>query len=223
MSARHFCKQGHLHASAAGAKTCEAAWRHTTRKRLGTAALERELRPVLASARARRRRRNPAGVRIVYNRVLGGWFIVRGPHQTPISGRFNSKAAAKAWLAAPPSARRNPRGSAAARGAAGARARRRARRLPGRGYLRLPRDPRARQLALLRRLQAIGAGGRQRNPLPDPVLGTVLTRDELERVQALLEDGFTVLLQPLADQVVIATVDLDKLTALVGDPRASLH
>jgi len=38
------------------------------------------------------------GVRIVYNRLLGGWFIVRGPHQTPISGRFDSKEQARAHL-----------------------------------------------------------------------------------------------------------------------------
>jgi hypothetical protein len=36
--------------------------------------------------------------RIVFNRLLGGWFIVRGRHQTPIGGRFNSKAEALAHL-----------------------------------------------------------------------------------------------------------------------------
>ncbi len=36
--------------------------------------------------------------KIVFNRILGGWFVVRGPHQTPISGRFESRAAATAWL-----------------------------------------------------------------------------------------------------------------------------
>ena len=30
-------------------------------------------------------------IQIVHNKLLGGWFIVRGPHQTPIGGRFNSK------------------------------------------------------------------------------------------------------------------------------------
>lgn len=79
------------------------------------------------------------------------------------------------------------------------------------------------QLRALKRLQALGAGGRQRNPKGDPHLGSALTGDEIERVQALLEDGFTLLLQPLADQVVIATVDLEKITALIGDPRAALH
>jgi hypothetical protein len=29
---------------------------------------------------------------------LGGWFVVRGPHQTPIGGRFPSRAAALAYL-----------------------------------------------------------------------------------------------------------------------------
>lgn len=33
-------------------------------------------------------------VRIVFNKLLGGWFIVRGQHDTPIGGRFESKAAA---------------------------------------------------------------------------------------------------------------------------------
>lgn len=42
---------------------------------------------------------NPSGgVRIVHNKLLGGWYIVRGPHQTPISGRFGSKEAAQAHL-----------------------------------------------------------------------------------------------------------------------------
>lgn len=39
-----------------------------------------------------------SGVRIIHNRVLGGWFVVRGPHDTPISGRFDSKAEAQASL-----------------------------------------------------------------------------------------------------------------------------
>ena len=30
-------------------------------------------------------------IQIIHNKLLGGWFIVRGPHQTPIGGRFNSK------------------------------------------------------------------------------------------------------------------------------------
>jgi hypothetical protein len=39
-------------------------------------------------------------MRIIHNRLLGGWYIVRGPHQTPIGGRFNTKAEAKAFLQA---------------------------------------------------------------------------------------------------------------------------
>jgi len=42
---------------------------------------------------------DPTRVRIVHNKLLGGWFVVTGPHQTPISGRFDSKEEAKAWLA----------------------------------------------------------------------------------------------------------------------------
>jgi len=37
-------------------------------------------------------------VRIIFNRILGGWFIVRGRHDAPISGRFDSKAQALAHL-----------------------------------------------------------------------------------------------------------------------------
>ncbi len=37
-------------------------------------------------------------VRIVHNKLLGGWFVVRGPHQTPLSGKFATKAEAKASL-----------------------------------------------------------------------------------------------------------------------------
>lgn len=38
-------------------------------------------------------------MKIVFSAILGGWFVVRGPHHTPISGRFNSKEEAKQWLA----------------------------------------------------------------------------------------------------------------------------
>ena len=37
-------------------------------------------------------------LRIVFNRLLGAWYIVSGPHQTPIGGRFESRAAALAAL-----------------------------------------------------------------------------------------------------------------------------
>jgi hypothetical protein len=36
--------------------------------------------------------------RVIFNKLLGGWFIVRGPHQTPIGGRFESRVAALAHL-----------------------------------------------------------------------------------------------------------------------------
>ena len=38
------------------------------------------------------------GIKIVRNKLLGGWFVVRGPHHAPLSGKFNTKAEAKAWL-----------------------------------------------------------------------------------------------------------------------------
>jgi hypothetical protein len=37
-------------------------------------------------------------VRIIHSKILGGWFIVRGPHQTPIGGRFETRADALAHL-----------------------------------------------------------------------------------------------------------------------------
>jgi hypothetical protein len=37
-------------------------------------------------------------VRVVHNKLLGGHYIVRGPHQTPISGKFNSREEALAHL-----------------------------------------------------------------------------------------------------------------------------
>ncbi len=30
-------------------------------------------------------------VKIVHSKLLGGWYIVRGKYNTPISGRFESK------------------------------------------------------------------------------------------------------------------------------------
>jgi hypothetical protein len=39
-------------------------------------------------------------MKIIHNRLLGGWFIVRGPHQTPISGRFDTREQALAAHAA---------------------------------------------------------------------------------------------------------------------------
>ena len=37
-------------------------------------------------------------VKVVYNKLLGGWYIVRGPHHAPIGGRFATKADAVAHL-----------------------------------------------------------------------------------------------------------------------------
>jgi hypothetical protein len=45
-----------------------------------------------------RRQAAGGGVKVVHNKMLGGWFVVRGPHQTPLSGRFDSKAEAEASL-----------------------------------------------------------------------------------------------------------------------------
>jgi len=42
-------------------------------------------------------------MKVIYNSILSGWFIVRGAHQTPISGRFDTKELALAHLR-----RRNP-------------------------------------------------------------------------------------------------------------------
>ena len=42
-------------------------------------------------------------MKVVYNALLGAWYIVRGAHQTPISGRFETRESALAHLR-----RRNP-------------------------------------------------------------------------------------------------------------------
>ena len=42
-------------------------------------------------------------MKLIFNPILNGWYIVRGRHQTPISGRFETKEAALAHLR-----RRNP-------------------------------------------------------------------------------------------------------------------
>jgi hypothetical protein len=70
-------------------------------QRIGQPLSEHPTRAVLPT------RRNPGGPRIVYNKLLGGWYVVVGPHHTPISGRFESKAAAQTWLAMR-AAKRNP-------------------------------------------------------------------------------------------------------------------
>jgi len=43
-------------------------------------------------------KRKRSDVRIVHNKLLGGWYIVRGAHDTPLTGRFNTKAEAQAEL-----------------------------------------------------------------------------------------------------------------------------
>jgi hypothetical protein len=55
-------------------------------------------RPRTQAELARSFGKDAGDVRIVYNRLLGGWYVVRGPHQTPLSGRFNSKEEAQASL-----------------------------------------------------------------------------------------------------------------------------
>ena len=36
--------------------------------------------------------------RIVFNKLLGAWYVVVGRHQVPLGGRFESRAAALAYL-----------------------------------------------------------------------------------------------------------------------------
>lgn len=36
--------------------------------------------------------------KVVFNRLLGGWYVVRGPSHFPLAGRFATKAEAQAWL-----------------------------------------------------------------------------------------------------------------------------
>jgi hypothetical protein len=40
-------------------------------------------------------------VRIIYHRLLGGWYIVTGPYDVPISGRFATKKEAQLKLSKP--------------------------------------------------------------------------------------------------------------------------
>ena len=37
-------------------------------------------------------------MKIVHNRLLGGWFLVRGPRHTPLGGRYPTYKAALAAL-----------------------------------------------------------------------------------------------------------------------------
>ena len=36
--------------------------------------------------------------KVVHNKLLGGWYVVRGKHHTPISGRFETRQAAIDYL-----------------------------------------------------------------------------------------------------------------------------
>jgi len=54
-------------------------------------------RPDSARSPAKSRKRT-SDVRIVYNKLLGAWYVVRGPHQTPLGGAHPTKAAAQAAL-----------------------------------------------------------------------------------------------------------------------------
>lgn len=35
---------------------------------------------------------------VVFNKLLGAWYVVTGEHQTPISGAFDTKAQAIHWM-----------------------------------------------------------------------------------------------------------------------------
>ena len=37
-------------------------------------------------------------VKIVHNKLLGGWYVVTGPHHFPLAGKFATKAEAQAYL-----------------------------------------------------------------------------------------------------------------------------
>ena len=39
-------------------------------------------------------------IKIVYNKLLGAWYVVRGPHHFPLAGPFATKDDAEARLAA---------------------------------------------------------------------------------------------------------------------------
>jgi len=36
--------------------------------------------------------------KVIYQPLLGGWFVVRGPHDTPMSHRFATRRDAEHWL-----------------------------------------------------------------------------------------------------------------------------
>lgn len=37
-------------------------------------------------------------VKIIYHRILNAWYVVRGPHNTPITGGFDTKQEAEKYL-----------------------------------------------------------------------------------------------------------------------------
>jgi hypothetical protein len=39
--------------------------------------------------------------KVVYNKILGRWYVVTGPHHAPLSGGFGTRAAAQKWLDTP--------------------------------------------------------------------------------------------------------------------------
>lgn len=77
------------------------------RTRLEKPADPRKVKRSLRRSGFRVNPRGGDGVRIVYNKLLGGWYIVRGPHQTPIGGRFDSKESAQAMLRGVTNVQRN--------------------------------------------------------------------------------------------------------------------
>jgi hypothetical protein len=61
------------------------------------------MQTLLGVATLRQKLTGACNMKVIYNGILGGWYIVRGAHQTPISGRFETREAALAHLR-----RRNP-------------------------------------------------------------------------------------------------------------------
>lgn len=54
------------------------------------------MKPIIVDQPANNQWRNPH--KIIHVPLLGGWFVVRGAHDTPISGRFPNRYLAQAWL-----------------------------------------------------------------------------------------------------------------------------
>lgn len=81
-----------------------------TRRALASGRAAKAHHHMMGSLHRGRFRANPGRPRVVYNRLLGGWYVVVGPHQTPLNGRFDSKADAQEWLAGGVGRRANPKG-----------------------------------------------------------------------------------------------------------------